>query len=127
MFRRYFIAVCAVLALCFILMSTSYAENQTTGAKIKSFWQKLFNYPARVTEESASTVAETGQKGTWVVTEEVKRVGQVTSGEVAKTKELITEPITGTAETATQAVESTVKIPTEAAKEEPAPVTTEQK
>lgn len=107
------------LALCFILTTISYsAEGQTSGQKAKTFWQKLFNYPANVTQESATVVAETAKRTTAVVTDEVKTVGQVTSGDVAKTKELITAPITGTADAAVKAVQETSEIPAKAAKEE---------
>lgn len=116
--KRIFVIVLAALMLSIMLTSISYAaEKQSFGTKVKNFWRNLIGYPARVTEESASVVADTGKKGVNVVTSEVKRVGEVTSGDVAKTKELITEPITGTAETAVQAVEGTVKIPSEAMKE----------
>lgn len=118
---RLYIYVCVALALCFILTGISYAASQeTAGAKAKSFWQKLFNYPANVADESASVVAKTTTRTTSVVTKEVKTLGQVTSGDVNKTKELVTEPITGTAETAYKAVEETVKAPVNAAKEEKA-------
>jgi len=111
-----------------LLTSVSYAaENQTFGAKFKNFWRRLFNYPAKVTDESATVVTDTGKRGTKVVTTEVKRAGEVTSGDIAKTKELVTEPITGTAETVVKAVEGTAKIPVEAAKEEPNPAETEKK
>ena len=108
---------CVALALCFILtMVSNAAENQTTGTKAKSFWQKLFNYPANVTKESVGVVADTGKRGTDVITKEVKTVGQVTSGELDKTQNLVTEPIVGTADTAVKAVEGTVKAPVEASK-----------
>jgi len=120
--NKLFVYACVALAFCFILTGISYsAEKQTTGTKVKNFWQKLFNYPANVTNESATVVSDTAKRGTNVVTKEVKTVGQVTSGEVAKTKELITEPITGTAETAVKAAEGTVAVPVNAAKEEPQP------
>ena len=113
--------VVLVYILCFVVTAISYAaEKKSVGQKAKNFWQKLFNYPARVTEESAEVVTDAGKSATKVVTTEVKRIGEVTSGDVAKTKELIVEPLTGTAETAVTAVEETVKIPVEAAKEEPA-------
>ena len=116
--KRILCAACVLLALCFILSGVSYAaENETGGSKAKSFWQKLFNYPAAVTERSAGVVADTSTRGIKVVTKEVKRVGEVTSGDVAKTKELVTEPITGTAETVVEAVKGTVSVPVEAAKE----------
>lgn len=111
-------AVVLVFILCFVFTAISYAaEKESAGQKAKKFWQKLFNYPARVTEESAEVVTDAGKGAVKVVTTEVKRVGEVTSGDVAKTKELIVEPLTGTAETAVTAVEETVKIPVEAAKE----------
>lgn len=118
--NKLFVCACVILALSFMLVSMSYcAEKETTGAKAKNFWQKLFNYPANVTNESATVVTDTAKRGTNVVTKEVKTVGQVTSGEFEKTKELVTEPITGTAETTVKAVEGTVAVPANAAKEEP--------
>jgi len=111
--------LCLALILCFVLIGVSFAAENESGAKsAKNFWQKLFNYPANVTKESANVVAETGTKGTAVVTDEVKRVGQVTSGDVNKTKDLVTEPLVGTAQTAKEAVEKTAAIPVVAAKEE---------
>lgn len=122
--NKLFASVCVILALSFMLAGISYSapEKETVGAKAKNFWQKLFNYPAKVTNESASVVSDTAKRGTEVVTKEVKTVGQVTSGEVEKTPELITEPITGTADTAVKAVEGTVAVPANAAKEEPTAV-----
>ena len=116
---KLFTFACIALVLCFLMTGISYAaEQETAGAKAKTFWQKLFNYPANVTNESASVVADTTKRGTNVVTREVKTLGQVTSGDVNKTKNLITEPITGTAETAYKAVEGTLKAPVNAAKSE---------
>jgi len=121
MLKRIAVSICLMSALFLVMASVSCAvEKETTGEKVKGFWQRLFNYPANVTKESSAVVTDTGKRGTEVVTKEVKRVGQVTSGEVQKTKELITEPIQGTAETTYKAVEGTVKVPVEAAKEEPA-------
>ncbi|MFA6142219.1 MAG: hypothetical protein WC738_02880 [Candidatus Omnitrophota bacterium] len=98
------------LAFCFVLSAVSYSADETTGAKAKNFWQKLFNYPANVANESASVVVDTAKRTTSVVTKEVKTVGQVTSGDIAKTKELVTEPVTGTADTTVKAVEETVNV-----------------
>lgn len=117
MTKKLVVYACVALALCFILTNVSNAaENQTAGTKAKSFWQKLFNYPANVTKESVDVVSDTGKRGTEVVSKEVKTLGQVTSGEFEKTQELVTEPITGTAEIAVKAVEETVQAPVEAAK-----------
>ena len=119
MFKRTIGVICIILALCVMLTAVSYAaEKESLGAKMKNFWQRLFSYPANVTEKSAGVVSDTALKGTNIVTNEVKTVGQVTSGDVAKTKDLVTEPITGTAEMTKNAVEGTVAIPSEAAKEE---------
>ncbi len=108
-----------VLALCFIFTTISYsAESQTAGQKVKGFWQKLFNYPANVTQESAAVVADTAKGGVGVVTKEVKTLGQVTSGDVEKTKDLVIEPVTGTADVTVKAVQATAAVPANAAKEE---------
>lgn len=109
------------LVLCFALTSVAYAaEKETAGTKAKAVWKKVVNYPAKVTEESATVVTEAGKSSVGVVAKEVQRVGEVTTGDVAKTKELVVEPLTGTAETVVKATEGTVKVPVEAAKEAPA-------
>ena len=108
--------LCVAFALCFVMAAVSHAAEESTTGQAKSFWQKLFNYPANVTKESVNTVAEAGKNTTAVVTDEVKTVGQVTSGSVEKTGNLVTDPVKGTADATVKAVESTVKIPTEAAK-----------
>ncbi len=120
MARKSVAVVCIVLAFCFILSGVSRAqEKQTVCAKAKSFWQKLFNYPANVTNETAGVVTSAVTGATNVATKEVKTVGQVTSGSLGKTKDLVTEPLVGTAETTKNAIEGTVAIPVNANKEEP--------
>ena len=119
MIKKIAIAVCVVMAFCFILSGISYAaEKQSTGEKAKGFWQKLFNYPANVTNETAGVATEAVTGATNVVTKEVKTVGQVTSGSLGKTKDLVTEPLVGTAETTKKAIEGTVAVPVKANKEE---------
>ena len=115
------LAVIAVIAvLSFALSDISYAqEKKTVWGKVKSFWQKIFEYPANVTNEAAGVVTEAIIGTTNVVTKEVKTVGQVTSGSLEKTGDLVTEPLAGTVETAGKVVEDTVAIPVKAAREEP--------
>lgn len=114
--KRVYVMLLAAIALSTMLTSVLYAaQKESLGMKVKNFWRNIFGYPARVTEESASVIADTGKKSVNVVTTEIKRLGEVTSGDVAKTKELITEPIIGAADTAVKAVEGTSKIPAEAA------------
>lgn len=126
--RRLFILTVAMLAIFVMSVSTSYAAGKESfGAKVKNFWKNLLGYPARVTEESASVVADTTKRSASVVANEVKRVAEVTTGDVAKTKELITEPITGTAETAVKTTEGVISIPFEAAKEKAETAATETK
>lgn len=116
--KRLSILMVLALVVSIISASTSYAaDKESFITKIKNFWVNLLGYSARVTEESASVVADTAKNGVSVVTNEVKRVAEVTTGDLAKTKELITEPITGTAETAVKTTESVINIPSEAAKE----------
>jgi hypothetical protein len=119
MVKKFAVVVCVVLALCFILNGISAAQEKTTGEKAKTWWQKLFNYPANVTNETAGVVADAAKGTTNVVTKEVKTIGQVTSGSLDKTKDLVTEPVIGTVDTTKKAVEGTVAIPANANKEEP--------
>ena len=126
--KRLFVLAVVILAISVMSVSASYAAGKEGfGTKVKNFWKNLLGYSARVTEESASIVADTTKKGVSVVTNEVKRVSEVTTGDVAKTKELITEPITGTAETAVKATEGVISIPSKAAKEKTDAATTETK
>jgi hypothetical protein len=116
--KRLFILTVVIFAISVMPVSASYAAGKEGfGTKIKNFWKNLLEYPARVTEESASVLADTAKKGVSVVTNEIRRVSEVTTGDVGKIKELITEPITGTAETAVKAAEGIISIPSEAAKE----------
>ncbi|MFA6079208.1 MAG: hypothetical protein WC779_05625 [Candidatus Omnitrophota bacterium] len=119
--KRIFGLIAVILALSFIIASSSVAvEKETTGTKVKSFWQKLFSYPAKATDQSVAVVAETAKSTTTIVTKEVTTVGQVTSGDVDKAKALVTEPVNGVGETTYNAVKDTANIPVEAAKDEPA-------
>jgi len=116
--KRLIVPTVVIFAISVISVSASYAAGKESfGTKVKNFWKNLLEYPARVTEESASVVADTTKKTVSVVTNEVKKFSLVTTGDVAKTKELITEPITGTAETVVKATEGVISIPFEAAKE----------
>ena len=116
--KKFVVVACIALAFCFILSGISCAAEKSTGEKAKSFWQKLFNYPANVTNETAGVVADAAKGTTSVVTNEVKTVGQVTSGSLGKTPNLVTEPLVGTAETTKKAIEGTAAIPVNANKEE---------
>jgi hypothetical protein len=116
--NRLFVTLIALLLISAVFTSTSLAvDKMSFGTKVKNFWKNLLGYPARVTEESASVVADTVKNSAGVVSNTVKRVGEVTTGDVAKTKELITEPITGTTETIVKAGEGTIKVPSEALKD----------
>lgn len=107
-----------VIALCFVFTAVSYSEEgQTTGQKAKTFWQKLFNYPANATDKSVKVVTNVGERGTSVVTNEVKTVGKVTSGEFDKAKDLVVEPVKGTADATAKAVQETAAIPADSAKQ----------
>ena len=111
--NKYIVFLCVAIAACVVCAATAGAAE---GAA-KSFWQKLFNYPANVTKESVNVIADTGKKGTETVVNEVKTFGQVTSGDTDKAKDLVTEPVKGTVETARTAVEGTANVPVTAAKE----------
>ena len=111
--KQYIACLCVALIICCALTAIAGAAEE----QAKSFWQKLFNYPANVTKESVNVIADTGKKGAETVVNEVKTVGQVTSGDTDKAKDLITEPVKGTVETARTAVEGTANVPVTAAKE----------
>ena len=116
--NRKFVALVAALVISALFVSAGFAaEKESFGTKIKNFWKHILGYPARVTEESASVVADTTKRSAGVVSNTVNRVGEVTTGDVAKTKELITEPINGTAETVVKAGEGAIKVPSEALKD----------
>ncbi|MCM8761573.1 MAG: hypothetical protein NC938_00980 [Candidatus Omnitrophica bacterium] len=115
--KRIIAYLCIAIIIGVTISNNVYAEGKTGGQSAKSFWQKLFNYPANVTKESVNVVADTGKKGTEVVTNQVKTLGEVTSGDVKKAQNLVTDPIIGTGETAKIAAEGTVNAPVKAAKE----------
>jgi len=118
MVKIFTVVVCVALALVIALGPVALAQEKETGKQqAKKAWQKLFNYPANVTKDSAKVVADTGKKGAEVVANTVKTTGEVTSGETGKAKDLVVEPLVGTAEAGKTAVEETAKIPIEAAKE----------
>ena len=117
--KRGIIAIVIVIALLgFASQALCQEQEQTFGSKFKSFWKKLFNYPANFTDEAVGVVADTGKKATGVVTAEFKRVGEVTSGELSKSKDLVVEPLENTAETVKYAAEGIVKTPINAAEDE---------
>src|SRR3989338_7308366 len=94
MSKKAIVYLCASFAVCLALTAAANAaEEQKGSCQVKNFWQKLFNYPACVAKESVNTAAETAKRGTNVVVNEVKTVGQVTSGDVQKTGDLVTEPV----------------------------------
>ncbi len=115
--KRIISIFCVILTLSFIALPLFAAEKQCVGEKAKNFWQRLFNYPANVTKDTADIVADAGKSGVKAVTEEVKTVGQVTSGEVAKTPDLVTKPLETTGVATYNAVKDTANMPVEAAKE----------
>jgi len=86
--KRIFVSLIAVLVISALFISASFAaEKVSFGTKVKNFWRRLVGYPARVTEESASVVADTTKRSADVVSNAAKRVGEVTTGDVEKTKE----------------------------------------
>jgi len=116
--NKIFVLLLAALVISAPIASSSLAAGKESfGTKVKNFWKNLIGYPARVTEESASVVADTTKRSADVVSKSVKRVGEVTTGDVAKTKELITEPIIGTTQTVVKAGLGEVKVPSEALKD----------
>lgn len=120
--KRSLLFISIIVMLSFTMPSVSYAAGKESFlTKIGSFWKTLLEYPARVTEESASVLADTAESGVKVVTGEIKKIAAVTTGDTAKAPELITEPIKGSADTVVKAVEGIANIPSEAAKDPETP------
>ena len=113
--KRLISIFCVILALSFIALPLFAAE--TTCVKAKNFWQRLFNYPANVTKDSVDIVTDAGKSGVKAVTDEVKTVGEVTSGEPCKTPDLVTKPLETTGEATYKAVKDTAEMPVKAAEE----------
>ena len=90
--KKGIIIVSLLMIVCFVTFSAAFAQEKETKTA-KHWWQKIFSYPANVTEESVNYVGDTAKGATKTVTNEVKTVGKVTSGEFDKTKNLITDPI----------------------------------
>jgi len=93
------------------------SADNTPVAKNKNAWQKIVEYPANVTKESATVVGDTAQKGTDTVSKTAETVGAVATGQVEKTPEIVTEPIKGTADTAATAVTDAAEAPVKAAQQ----------
>ena len=110
---------CALIALVAVVMvaSLASADNTPQVKDRKSAWQKIVEYPANVTMESAKAVGDTAKKGTDVVVKEAKTMGQVATGQTDKAKELVTEPVKGTADTVATAVSETATAPVKAAQD----------
>ena len=110
------IALIAIVAL--VMVAGVASADNTPQVKSKNAWQKIVEYPANVTMESAKVVGTTAKKGTDVVVKEAKTVGQVATGQTDKAKDLVVEPVKGTADTVATAVSDTATVPVKAAQDE---------
>jgi len=121
MSRRFTVCLVVGLLVCALGVSAATAaENDSFGQKAKNFWKKLWGYPARLTEESATVVSDTTKNTAQVVSTSAKDTTAVVSGELGKTKDMIANPITGTAETVGETAKGIIEAPIKAAEEEPA-------
>ena len=58
--KRLFIALVAVFVISSMLAGVSLAaEKESFGTRVKNFWKNLVGYPGRITEESATVIADT--------------------------------------------------------------------
>ena len=106
--KKSIVLIGIIMILCLFIAMPSYAAQ-----KAKNYWQSIYNYIAGTTERSVDVVTDAAKKGTRVVTKEIRRIGEVTSGDVSKTKELVVEPLEGAAKTAVDAAQDASKIPFE--------------
>ena len=111
--------VLAVLGLfSFSLAGTSFAASDTENS-LTGFFKRLFNYPAKATQQTAGMTANALQNtGEKVVSKTGENTEAILKGNVAKTGDLVVAPVVGTAQTTGQAVSETAQIPVKAAAEE---------
>ena len=115
-FSRKFLTIATLGMLALSICGVSYAaegENSVTG-----FFRKLFHYPVKATQETASMTGNTLQNTGETVSKVGENTAGVVQGDVAKTGNLVGDTVTGTAETAGQTVSETVQIPVKAAEEQ---------
>jgi len=110
------IVMVTMIAL-FLVASISVAAETATTAKKQGFWQRLFNYPANVTKESAKVVNKTSADSARMVVKEIKTAGDVSTGDVKKSGALVTEPVKNTVNTTAGAIKGTASVPFQAAKD----------
>ncbi len=116
-FSKKFLAVALLGFITLSICGVSYAsdsENSLTG-----FFRRLFHYPVKATQETASMTANALQNtGEKVVAKAGENTAGVLQGDLAKTGNLASDVVTGTAETTGQTVSETVQIPAKAAEEQ---------
>ena len=112
-FSAFFLFVLFSLSMVSVSFAASDSENSVTG-----FFRRLFNYPAKATQETvgmtANTLQNTGEK---VIAKTGENTAAVVTGDFEKTGQLVTDPVVGTLETAGQTTSETVQIPVKAAEE----------
>ena len=113
-------SVFALIALFSVsLVSVSFAETSSTENSLTGFFKRLFNYPVKATQQTASMTANTlNNTGEKVVAKTGENTSAVLHGDVAKTTNIVTDNVKGTAETTGQAVSETAQIPVKSAEED---------
>ena len=115
--KKFFVLV--ILGLFSLsLASTSFAAGDTENS-LTGFFKRLFNYPVKATQQTASMTANTlNNTGEKVISKTGENTEKVLKGDVAKTGDLVVQPVVGAAQTTGQAVAETAQVPVKAAEEE---------
>lgn len=117
-FRKVSALLFFVGVLSFSMVSVSFAASDAENS-LAGFFKKLFHYPMRATQETASMTANTLQNtGEKVIAKTGENTKAVVMGDVAKTGQLVADPVVGTLQTAGQTVSETAQIPAKTAEEE---------
>ena len=115
-FSKKFLVLTMIGFATFSVCGVSFAadnENTLTG-----FLHKLFHYPVKATQETASMTANTlNNTGEKVVSKVGENTAKVLQGDLSKTGNLAADAVKGTAETTGQTAAETVQIPVKAAEE----------
>ncbi|MFC1577061.1 hypothetical protein ACFL3N_01840 [Candidatus Omnitrophota bacterium] len=117
---RLAICLAALLAVSLIVNAALFAaEGESFGQKAKTFWGKLWGYPAKLTEETAAVVTDTTKNTTKTIAKTTRDATDIVSGKLEKTGDLIVDPVKGTAMTVGKTAKGVVEAPIKAA-EQPA-------
>ena len=121
MFRslRKFSALTLFAIFSLSMVSVSFAAASESENSVTGFFRKLFHYPVKATQETASMTANTlNNTGEKVIAKTGENTAAVLQGDIAKTPQIVGDATVGTLETAGQTTSETVQVPVKAAEDD---------